>query len=517
MPDQDLSQTNVSSDAEKISSSASQVNSPKAKKGLSSFSFLNFLKPKSATMIPKAASKKIPKPSLKSSTSPIRPPRKGGGSQKKILILVIAILFVIVLGLLFVVVLKKGPKEDVGERGKLTWWGQRDKTIVQPLIDKFEEENPGVTIDYQKQDPIDYRVRLENLIDKGNAPDIFSIHNTWAPMFTGNLDILPSNVMEKKEYSNIFYPAIVSSLETSQGIVGIPIGYDALVLYINQDLFSTAFASPPETWDDFKQLAKFLTDAPDGRIIQAGAAMGITSNVNHWEEILALLMVQNGVSLSKPTGERAEEVFKYYTSFTGKGSYVWDETLPESVLAFANKKLAMLLAPTYRSNEIRRINSDLRFITVAVPQVPQADPSSPDVTYATFWFEGVWNRSVNSDIAWDLLKFLVDRDNQVEISQNYRSQGLFPEVFPRRDMKVLLKDDPILGPVVNLADYSASWYIAGDTQDGEDGINSRLSEAFKSGIQESHSSKRDVTAKVSERVQMILSKYGLAPRVQLPR
>lgn len=505
--------TDSNSPPNKNVSNTPQNNQLKSSSGFSSFSFLNLLKPRSAGKIPKAAFQGTPKPSIKSPAPAIGTQLNGKKPIKKILILVIVFMLIIILILLIALFIKKRPEEAVGERGKLTWWGQRDEFIVEPLIKKFEEENPGVTIDYQKQDSIDYRVRLQNLIEKGEAPDIFSLHNSWSPMFVGDMATLPSTVIEKKEYENIFYPAIVSSMETRKGIIGIPIGYDALVLFINQDLFSIAFSSPPETWDDFIKVAQFLTDNHEGKIIQAGAAMGLTSNVDHWQEIIALLMVQNGVSLSKPTGERADEIYRYYSSFVGGDRGVWNDTLPNSVVAFANNKLAMLFAPSYRANDIKKVNPELRFIAVPVPQVQQADPTNPDITYATFWFEGVWERSVNSDIAWDFLKFLVDRDNQVEISRNYQTQGLVQEIFPRKDMRVLIKDDFILGPAVNLADYSVSWYLAGDAEDGEGGINNSMSNAFKIGIQGHGNSKSSNSA--AEQVQLIFSKYGLTSRGQL--
>lgn len=504
MPGQENSQikdaqTPVINSTETVDSSQEKVS-----KSGPAFSLSSLFKSRSATKIPKAAFGNTSKPPMQSSTSSIRPPRKGGLPMKKILIIVMGFMLLIILVLVVALMVKSRPQGSVGERGKLTWWGQRDEEIVQPLIEEYQREHPEVKIVYQKQDPADYRVRLKNLMSKEEAPDIFSLHNTWTPMFKANLDILPSSVMQKDDYQDIFYPAIVSSLQSSSGFLGIPIGYDALVLFINQDLFATAFASPPETWDDFKVVARYLTDAPEDRLIQSGAAMGLTSNVDHWEEIIALLMLQNGVSLSKPAGSRANAVFDYYNSFSGEKGGVWNTTLPESVAAFANGKLAMLFAPTYRANEIRKINPDLNFITVPVPQIQQDNPEDPDITYAVFWFEGVWNRSVNNDIAWDFLKYLTEKDSQIKISDNYRSQGLYPEVFPRKDMRILIKDDYMLGSVVNLAESSVSWYLAGDTKDGEGGFNYKLSKAFQSGVEDNNPNI------VSDQVQAVLSEYGVA-------
>src|SRR3972149_6732079 len=105
----------------------------------------------------------------------------------------------------------------------------------------------------------DYRERLTNSLAKGEGPDIFRFHNSWVPMFRKELDYLPPSVMSPSEYSQTFYPVVTSGLTSGTGMVGIPLEYDGLVLYINQDIFDQNAKSPPTTWDDLRQTAISLT------------------------------------------------------------------------------------------------------------------------------------------------------------------------------------------------------------------------------------------------------------------
>jgi multiple sugar transport system substrate-binding protein len=333
------------------------------------------------------------------------PPKK---SFPKIFIWLGVVLLVLVLG--FVVFSLFKPKAQ--ESGEITWWGLwEDENLVAPLIAEYEAANPKVKINYVRQSQKDYRERLVNSLAKGQGPDIFRFHNSWVPMFAKDLDTLPSSVMTASDFAKTFYPIASSDLSGGSGIVGIPLEYDALMLYINEDIFSSAGKSTPATWDEVRTLAKELTVKDDQNVItQSGVALGRVENVDHWQEILALMMLQNGVDLTDPTGKNAEDAIKFFAIFSTVDG-VWDATLPTSTQAFAAGKLAMYIGPSWRSFEIAVQNPNLKFKTVPVPQLPKNSADEADITYATYWAEGVWARSSKKTVAWDFLKFLSTKES----------------------------------------------------------------------------------------------------------
>jgi multiple sugar transport system substrate-binding protein len=396
---------------------------------------------------------------------------------------------------------------------ELTWWGLwEEAATVQPLIDEYQSQHPGTKITYVRQSPQDYRERLISAIASGSGPDIFTFHNSWVPMFRNDLDSLPASVMNAADYAKTFYPIMASDLTSGTGIVGIPLGYDALALYINEDIFSKAGKVPPTTWDDLRVTALELTVKDDQDIItQSGVALGRTENVDHWPEILALLMLQNGVDLSEPTGEAAEGALVFYTLFS-ESDGVWDATLPSSTQAFAAGKLAMYIAPSWRAFEIEQQNPNLKFKTVPVPQLPKDNPQQPDITYATYWAQGVSAKSAGKAASWDLLKFLSTQESLQKLYQNEIRQRSFGEPYPRPDMANLVSTHPVIGAIVSQAPGAQSWYLNSRTFDGPTGINSQMANYFGdaiNGLNGGTKTPKQALETVAIGVQQVLSQYRL--------
>lgn len=402
---------------------------------------------------------------------------------------------------------------SVSREASLTWWGLwEDDAMVRSLITKYETENPGTKIVYVKQSPRDYRERLTSSLAKGTGPDIFRFHNTWVPMFKSELDSLPASVMNAADFAKTFYSIASSDLTSGSSIVGIPLEYDALALYINEDIFNKSGKTPPATWDDLRAIAKELTVKDDqGVITQSGVSLGRTENVDHWQEIIALLMIQNGVDLVNPTGKNAEDAVTFFTVFS-KVDGVWDATLPASTQAFAGGKLAMYIAPSWRAFEIMQANPELKFKTVPMPQLPKDNPTDPDITYATYWAEGVWVRSGNKSAAWDFLKYLSTRESLQELYQNAAKVRGFGEPYSRVEMASLLGTHPIVGSIITQAPGAKSWYLASRTFDGPTGINSQISNYFEDAINSVLDNKLTVDKALetaASGVLQILSQYKL--------
>lgn len=400
--------------------------------------------------------------------------------------------------------------------GAITWWGLwEDQSSVQPLIAEYEAQHTGVKINYIKESPQDYRERLTNSLAKNAGPDIFFFHNSWGPMFKGSLDSLPPSIMNAVDFAKTFYPIMSSDLVSGSSIVGIPLGYDALTLFINQDIFDKAGKTAPTSWDDFRAVAKQLTVIDDqGVITQSGAAMGRTENVDHWPEILALLMLQNGVNMSVPTGINAEGALIYFTLFSTTDG-VWDATLPSSTQAFAAGKLAMYIGPTWRAFDIQSQNPNLKFKTFPIPQLPKDNPNQPDITYATYWAQGVWSGSTHKAIAWDFLKFLSSKDSLTKLYQASSKTRSFGEPYPRVDMASLLTDHPIVGSVISQAPGAKSWYLNSRTFDGPTGINSQMINYFGDAVNAVANGTTTPTKALetaAQGVQQILAQYKLTAK-----
>lgn len=421
---------------------------------------------------------------------------------KKILVLIGVILAVLtVLVVFFFFWLRRGGPVT------LTYWGLWEpEAVYNQVIADYQRSHPNVTIKYQKQSPISYRDRLTGAIASESGPDIIRIHNSWLPMLKNSLAAAPESTYSFSAFKNTFYPVHSQDLIFQNKVYALPLEIDTLGLYINEDIFRNGGAEIPTDWDEFLAAARKLTVRDSsGRIKTAGAAMGTASNVDHWPEILALMMLQAGVDLNTQVdSDDAAQALGFYSAFA-TGEKIWDETLDNSTLAFANGQLAMYFGPSWRFFDIQAVSPDLNFRVLPVPQLTGGSP----VNYASYWAEAVSKKSRNPAVAWDFLKYLSSKEVLTKIYSAQSQLRSFGEPYPRKDMAPLLTPDSPVGLFVAAVPTAQSWYLASATADGDTGINSRLNNYFADAINSMlrGSDARSVLATVQQGISQVLEQY----------
>ncbi|OGM31852.1 hypothetical protein A2803_01035 [Candidatus Woesebacteria bacterium RIFCSPHIGHO2_01_FULL_44_21] len=461
-----------------------------------------------------------PKPETSSLGTQMITPKGGGKFPKKLLFILLLVVFVIGVG--FAVVKFILPNfRGISGSTELVWWGLwEDETLVQPLIEEYQNANPGVTIKYQRSDKEDYRERLTSALARGEGPDIFRLHNSWIPMFAAELEPAPSNILSSQDFQNAFYPVAAESAIGANGPLAVPLEYDGLAMFVNEEIFTTHAATIPTDWNDLREVAKALTIKDErGVITQSGVALGTTANVDHWPEIVALLLLQNGANPGSPNDAagRGGQALSFYKQFSVVDR-VWDDTQPTSTVAFSTGRVGMYFGPSWRALEIIERNPSLKFRVVPVPQVPKSDPSLPDVTYASYWVEGVSAKSKNVSEAWKFLKFMSERENLTKLYERSSASRPFGEPYSRVDMRDLLLADPVVGGFLRLAPNAKSSYLHSRTFDGASGINTALSQYYEDAINKINPTsdpKREM-ATLATGVQQVLSRYGLAAPLPTP-
>ncbi len=363
----------------------------------------------------------------------------------------------------------------------LTYWGLwEDSQILKEVIADFESKNPTIKIDYRKQSHRDYRERLQQAIISGNGPDIFRYHVAWVPMLSANLAAMPSTVMSTAEYKQIFYPTAANNLQVGGQIVGIPLMYDGLALFYNKEMLKTANLSVPSTWAELRTTANKLTvpaniSERQSGITRAGLAIGNAGNVDHFSDILALLIIQNGGNPADASSQYVKDAVTFYTNFI-KQDKVWSDRLANSTTAFAKGDVAMIFAPSWRVHDIKNLNPNLDF---AVARLPQLDSEKP-ATWATFWAEGVSAKSKNKDAAWAFLKYLSTPEVLRKFYNDASQYRAFGEIYPRTDMASELQSSELVGAYVEDAPLAKSWYMSSFTHDN--GLNDQIIKYYEDAI-----------------------------------
>lgn len=431
-------------------------------------------------------------------------PVAGRPTKKRILMVLVFILLLLglVAGGRFVLGLLAGSKEVT-----ISYWGlwENDAT-VRSIVADFEAKNPKIKVSYVKQSPRQYRERLQAAIARGEGPDLFRFHNTWVAMLASDLAPVPKTTMTPAEFSSTYYPVASNDLVAGNAIYGIPMMTEGLGLYINEDLFAKAGVSEPVTWEDVLNIVPKLTVKDGTTITTSAIALGTTGNVENWSDIVALMMLQNGANLVGLTGKEAEETILFYRKFADPVDpmYTWNETLDNSIYAFAIGKVAMILAPSWRAFDVKQISPELQFKIVAVPQLP-----GNTVTWTSYWVEGVSSKSKLQPQAFTFLKYLTSREVVTKLYSEAAKTRLFGEIYARTDLGATIEADPFAGAYAKQAKFAKSFPLASRTFDN--GLNDKLIKYLEDAINAvaAGSAPSAALQTASSGFRQVLGQYGL--------
>ncbi|MDO8451592.1 MAG: sugar ABC transporter substrate-binding protein [bacterium] len=472
----------------------------------------NVLPPKEDVVVPEPQPQ--PQPSLVTEDMPPpSPTRRGHGIVRRLFMIFVFLL--LLAGLFFGIRFALNMARGQGKEATLVYWGLwEDDQVVQRVIQEFQKSNPKIKIQYIKQSPKQYRERLQAAVNRGDGPDVFRFHNTWVPMLQKELSAVPKTILTVSEFTNQFYPVAAADLIGGSTIYGIPMMIDGLGLYYNESIFDAHGISPPSTWEEVLNIVPEITEKRDNSITISGIALGTTNNVEHYSDILGVMFLQNGANLTNPVGKEAEEALIFYKKFTDPNDpvYTWNETLDNSVYAFATGRVAMMLAPSWRAFDVLQINRTLRFKIAPIPQLP-----GNTISWASYWVEGVSSESKHQKEAWEFVKFLTSKNTVATLYTEASKTRLFGEPYARVDMASSLQDDPYAGAYINQAKTSRSFPLASRTFDN--GINDRLIKYLEDAVNglRDGNAPNAVLETASSGFQQVLSSYGLSSSSPLQR
>lgn len=398
--------------------------------------------------------------------------------MKKVIIIVLVL--AIVLGFLFWRFAPSFFKKPTTQGPiSLTYWGLwEENDLIKPLITEYQKQHPNITINYERKSSQNFRPRVQTQIREGTGPDIFRIHNSWLPMFISDLSPAPAEVFSLTDYKNLFYPVAVDSFVKQNLIYGAPMEIDGLGLFVNEDILKGVGGKIPKTWQEFIEIARQMTVRDSSGIKTAGAALGTAGNVDHWSDILGLLLLQQpNVNFANLATSETDEVLEFYTSFvTDPNRKTWDVNLPNSTTMFVSGRLGFYFAPSWRAHELRVTNPNLKFKVLTVPQLS----SDRVVNWASFWGEVVSKNSQHSKEAWGFVKFLTSAQAQKLMYQQASKIRLFGEPYSLVSLAPEISSDPVVGAFVTQGPSYKFWYLESNTFDL--GLNDNMIKYFEDGI-----------------------------------
>lgn len=156
----------------------------------------------------------------------------------------------------------------ITEKVTITFWddnsGPQRTPIWKELINRFERENPTIDVKYVGLPKDSAKATFDAAIAAEDTPDVGSVYTSWLPEYSSrnallSLDSYFANWSDREKINQEvihFNKQIVDDHK----LYGIPYTQNLDILWIRSDWFKEAQVNPPDTWDEFFQAAKILTD-----------------------------------------------------------------------------------------------------------------------------------------------------------------------------------------------------------------------------------------------------------------
>nr|WP_204497914.1 extracellular solute-binding protein [Aquibacillus albus] len=127
---------------------------------------------------------------------------------------------------------------------------------IMQAVERFEEKNPGVTVEVSQQENDPYKSKLSVAMGGGNPPDVFSSWGGgWLEQFV--------NAGQVKEITNeldtdIYVEAALSAATYDDKVYGAPIGMAVVPVFYNKDIFNEYGIEEPDTFEELKEIIQTL-------------------------------------------------------------------------------------------------------------------------------------------------------------------------------------------------------------------------------------------------------------------
>jgi len=360
---------------------------------------------------------------------------------------------------------------DIGE---VKMWGTFDQDLMDAYLRQLNDEDPQAgNIDYEEIPEDLFQSQLVEALANGSGPDLFILDQSNLLRHWDKIAPFPyETTMSQRQFKDTFIDEGEMFLSTA-GIRGMPFSVDPLVLYWNRDIFAeTGFAQAPAFWDEFFLLAERITQRDKANNIQrATIAFGEYDNVNHAKDIISALIMQAGGDIVgkldddagtlyaglAPEGfsnrvQPAQTALRFYTEFADpvKSVYSWNRSLPNSLDAFSQGKLAMYVGYASEVRDIQARNAHLNFDIAPLPQIRSGEDARK-LTFGTLYTLAVPKAANNPYGGTQMALFL----SSAVPSQFFASTVGTPS--PRRDLLSTTPDDPLDLIFRNAALLSRAW------------------------------------------------------------
>lgn len=302
---------------------------------------------------------------------------------------------------------------------KLVFWdenaGPQRTPIWEELINRFNEENPDIEVEYVGLPKDSAKAKLDTAIAADDMPDVASVQTSWLPEFAIREALLPLD--EYLAESPLNEQINEGSVNFNKDIVhdgklyGIPYTQNLDVIWVRSDWFKDAGLEVPSTWDEFFNAAEEMTDDGHyGYTIRGGAGgsfqlqrlmFAYSGMENYFDE--------NGKSvINDPKHvEFLEKYFDMYSKYTPKSDITND--YKEMIAGFDTGVVAMVHHNIGSFGEHNKAFEPEQFEAIPLPQTADGKYVAEGGNTINV---SIFNTTKNADAAWKFTEFINSAESQ---------------------------------------------------------------------------------------------------------
>ncbi len=395
-------------------------------------------------------------------------------------IIIFFVIFVVVAMLIFTGVIggdKNAQKAATG--GSVVMWGTYPQSAISNLISEYKGSNPNSpTITYVPIQSGDLDTKLAEAIASGRGPDVIVIGQDEIIKNRSKLYAIPYAQISEATFRSTF-AGEGELFMLPDGIVGLPLTIDPLILYYNRDLLEGAGVTiPPKTWTEVANLVPALTKKnTSNSIIQSAIPFGIYGNLNNAVDILSLLLLQAGNPIvskqgaafisvlatgSAKSGSQSsasgEAIVNFFTQFVDptKETYTWNRSFTDARSEFIKGELAFYIGYASELPTIVDQNPNLNF---DVTKVPQPTTSGTQVTYGNIKALAIIKASKNPAAALATISNLTGAEFSAKLVEALNA--ITPVAPARRDLLGKVPQNLFAPTLYSSAIIARGWYSPG--------------------------------------------------------
>ena len=170
-------------------------------------------------------------------------------------------------------------EEEMAEPVTIEFWtlltGSLAETLDQQVQTFNATQDEVVVVNVFQGSYEETNQKLLAAVAAGNAPPVTMIDYILVPFYAQQGVFLSLTEVATEEELASYYPQLLDDLSYQGEVYGLPYNRSTQGLYYNQDMFSELGLEPPQTWEEFAEASRTITESSDDRF-------GSYANFTRW-------------------------------------------------------------------------------------------------------------------------------------------------------------------------------------------------------------------------------------------